>query len=727
MAASTVEPHVVSSSGAPLPASAQQHQRARFRVKFSDVLLSFSSAVPSQNQASLTFSFDSFWTGETTATGGARSKPTASGSNSEAEYALSFRSYSNNAGKTKTLDAPEAEPRFMYETSLASKLHRKFLVLTLNMGASSHSPTAIISIDSLARGCQRIALTFSDPANTSGPALATAHFRVSMLHFERVQAILSDVKVADYPEKYMHDVKMMFIEMGARPSPEGPINPTEKSSDSEPRFSKLPTLEKVCSLQEMLHGGAAPSDLRIFFQLHRQVARTRTEQIGLGALPVHMLFSKVVSGRMEEPTKFKVPLAGYKGVVKGKIMLRNIPQWSQLGGDDLVNRDGTITPSGVDLNSRKLLPWMKLPRSVSSTRRPNAPSPSVRAYASPMMQPSGASMQHQPQHQHQHMHMRPHPSMVAPGGGYKPGIPSLPPSLQSTPDISAPLPPPDICGPPMAPAHMQQLPPSAKWPEGSIALPPSAHFGSPAVRVNGHHRKPSADYFADVAAVTATGSVVAPSLDTPTNVAAPSATTGETTAGSPPEHVIGPSGTGGGTGTGSEGESVEREQDLQRDYQRQREEYQRSTYYALDHVAQAPPSAMYLPYVNLEQDPGAPVDSHVVVGGSKSSKSFGSSTTGYEGGNSDLQVGSDDGHVPAPQSPMVEEWTAIPSANPEVFYFANSLTGESLWLPPGWERRLDGDGRPFFVDHENQQTQREFPAEEARRYKEMVESGGAAG
>lgn len=742
--------------------------RARFRVKFSDVVLALPRGAAAAHPASLSFSFDSFWTAETTVT--APPDTASADAGAETRHPLAFVNYANNSSKARRLDAPSSELRFIYETSLVSKLHRKFLVLTLTMprppaaddpdeppqpddragaghprrdamspesspesppsSSPPHQPheshkshkshqsqptistTAIISIDALARGCQRVALTFPDPRSPGAPCLGTVHFRVSVLHFERVQARLYDVKVADYPEKHIHDVKLLFIELGYRPSVEGHNNPTEKSSDAEPRFTKLPTLEKFCSLQEMLHGGAAPTDLRIFFSLHRQVARTRTEEIGLGALPIHMLFSRVENGVMEEPTKFKVPLAGYKGLVKGKILLCNIPQWSQLGGDDLVNRDGVITPTHVDLNSRKLLPWMRLPRSNSSSRRTNAPSPSVRAFASPslpplaQMMPSGPSAILAPEHA---LHPSSGALPVAPSAMWPDGVAQLSESPMMLPPhiMPAPVPPPSARGPDMPTGHKRR-----------VSVP---DFGAELAAGAGVGVDSNAPYGAGAIGGLGAGF----GMDSSSGIGGDFRVAART---SPP------SGFGPLQQTSfTEQNAFEHERELQRDYQRQREDSQRSAYYSAESMPLAPPSAHLLGFdpSMLQQSgpPGAMDGGYVtpepmpVMGGAKSSKSIGSSTTGYQS-SSDEPAAALSGQAPMPTG-VHGEWLAVHDASSDRFYFANSVTNESLWLPPLWEHQFDGDGRPFFVDHDNKTTQREFPVEESRAYKLSVSNGNA--
>jgi WW domain len=197
----------------------------------------------------------------------------------------------------------------------------------------------------------------------------------------------------------------------------------------------------------------------------------------------------------------------------------------------------------------------------------------------------------------------------------------------------------------------------------------------------------------------------------------------------------------------SEKGAVEREQQVQRQYQLQREEYtrQQQQYYAAQQVQTIP---LYPPDPSASPPPG---DSQSMVGGGRSAKSLESSTTGQDGNSQNHSNGSEDGistHDPASSVysggltsnggdpsmlgstattvaalPMHGDWIAIKDVHSDRFYYANHVTNESLWLPPLWEALQDGDGVLFFVDHGNQTTQREFPAEEARAYKDSLAAG----
>lgn len=308
----------------------------------------------------LTFDFDEgFWTRETSVYG--------DDVNPEWQFA------------PKTAGAANMpETRFVYRTEFAHRMHKKHLSVTL----SERSPhgdvvwgSGTVSLDSLALGCENVALNMIAPDDVT--CYGTVRFRLSMLNVAEVTAHLSDLVLKDYPERFAHDVKLVYFEFGLTGFEKGYRHCTERRSDTEPRFYSRPALTRDCRLREMVSPSpAAHGPMRVFFSVHRQVARNRTEQIGLGALPVRMLFQKVSNGYMEVPTKFMVPLQKKQGVLKGKILLRNIPRFHQLPGDDLVNVNGVVTPIDEDLSQRKIVPWMKLPRPlVSQAKRPPPPVP----------------------------------------------------------------------------------------------------------------------------------------------------------------------------------------------------------------------------------------------------------------------------------------------------------------------------------------------------------------
>lgn len=328
----------------------------RFEVKISNVRGELRTA--EARPVFLRFDFDkSFWERETTV------------------YSADVNPEWSFAPKNGTTTA---DTRFVYRTEHAHRMHKKYLSVTLSE-RSPHGDVAwgsgTVSLDSLALGCENIALNMiaSDDVTCYG----TVRFNLSMVNVAEVTVHLSDLLLMDYPERFAHDVKLVYFEFGLTGFEKGYRHCTERRSDKEPRFYSRPALKRDCKLREMV--SPAPTGqgpMRIFFSVHRQVARNRTEQIGLGALPVRMLFQKVANGYMEVPTKFKVPLQNKQGVLKGKVLLRNIPRFHQLPGDDLVNVNGVITPIDEDLEQRKIVPWMKLPRPlIAQSKKPPPPIP----------------------------------------------------------------------------------------------------------------------------------------------------------------------------------------------------------------------------------------------------------------------------------------------------------------------------------------------------------------
>jgi WW domain len=194
----------------------------------------------------------------------------------------------------------------------------------------------------------------------------------------------------------------------------------------------------------------------------------------------------------------------------------------------------------------------------------------------------------------------------------------------------------------------------------------------------------------------------------------------------------------------SEQDARDREANIQRRYQIQREEYQRHQQQQLlqqqqeqqmyiaaphdrdpRHVRQhvAPGNGRQHDY---EHDPAAPpIDMPVIVGSGRSNHSLGSNG-GYVSVPASDDGGCNGAAVAAAPTPAVvpaDEWVAVRDSGSDRFYYANSATGESLWLPPDWERFVEQDGRAFFVDHGAQTTQRDFPAHQARMYRDSVSSG----
>lgn len=328
----------------------------------------------------LTFEFDSYWHAETDVYS-RDVKPVWRFNNDSIQGVGDFNAVRDNGDTVQTdRRAPvttnhhtslySSEARFVYKTEFGYKLHRKFMIVRL----AERSPygdvewgSAAISLDSIARGCEHLSLSIL--ATDGITCYGTVYCNVAMINVQNIRIHLTDLYLSEYPEAYTYDVKLICLDLGVRPFDNDTNICTEKRSDAEPRFSAQPVLFRDASLRELLISTAmgGPS-LKIFFSVRRQVARDRTEEIGVGALPIRMLFAKVAEGWMDLPTKFKVPLSGLKGVVRGKVLLRNIPQFCQLAGADLYNVDDAIMPVDVDLNSRKLLTWLKLPRSMECRR-----------------------------------------------------------------------------------------------------------------------------------------------------------------------------------------------------------------------------------------------------------------------------------------------------------------------------------------------------------------------
>lgn len=278
-------------------------------------------------------------------------------------------STSPTTGDTST-SAYSPVARFVYETEFGFKLHRKFFVVRL----SERSPygdvewgSAFVPIDSIARGCEQLDLSIMAPDGVK--VYGHVQCNVAMVNIQKLRVHLTDLKLSDYPEAYTYDVKLLYVDLCIRPFENGFNVATERRSDAEPRFAAHPTLERDVSLRDMIISSVSGgTSLKVCISAQRQVARDRTEEIGMGALPIRLVLKKATEGWMDTPTKFKVPLASFKGVVRGKVLLRNIPQFSQIPGTDLFNMDGVITPRDVDLSSRKLLPWVKLPRKMELSR-----------------------------------------------------------------------------------------------------------------------------------------------------------------------------------------------------------------------------------------------------------------------------------------------------------------------------------------------------------------------
>eukprot|EP00178_Gracilaria_changii_P016261 TRINITY_DN460_c0_g3_i1.p1 TRINITY_DN460_c0_g3~~TRINITY_DN460_c0_g3_i1.p1 ORF type:complete len:776 (-),score=96.59 TRINITY_DN460_c0_g3_i1:1672-3999(-) len=661
--------------------------------------------------------------------------------------------------------APDVDPiqpsvRFIYETEFGYKLHRRYLIVTL----CERSPyqdvvwgTGIIPLDSIARGCE--ALNMSIFAKDGLKHYGNVFCNITMTNVQRVRAHLTDLRLSEYPEIFSYDVKLIYLELGLHPFLHGFNRCTEKRSDAEPRFSAQPALEFDTTLHDMLTTSTpnAPS-LKIFFSVHRQVARNRTEQIGVGALPVRLLFSKVRDGWMGLPTKFKVPLADYRGIIRGKVLLRNIPQFSQLPGSDLTNVDGTIMPQNVDLGSRKLLPWVKLPKAEERRLRlanehdsNQSPVPKLHHFATSASDSldeksvnldSVSEQRVRPHHNHVPvLNVREgefHTPVSESEGGSEASSRATSPRVdgrlfaavdsafvRDTRSTRSPL--------PQKTSQTEQRLPRSQESPGTVQRPvwtmPDAADDSVSTisklrdRVNPHA-------VSHVEQIKLFGALRGANKED---------------GGEPYEdysrHRI----------SASPGRSKPRQRSDESSSSRAN-----------------PSGASEATYE--ENDSPQNMRSRQ----NKSGKSFGSSCTTEAGTEASSTVLSEDGcqvgsrtttqdalttnqklngcppaderyeyeedefagayevspdtsvpdyHITETTLEGDEEWLAVHDPGSSRFYFAHRYTQESLWLPPGWERMVDDEGRQYFVDHASQTTQWEFPATEARAYRESVYAG----
>lgn len=409
-----------------------------------------------------------------------------------------------------------------------------------------------------------------------------------MVNLQRVRVHLRDLKLSDYPEMFNYDVKLIYLDLGHQPFPNGYITTTEKRSDAEPRFSAQPTLEVETSLRDMLVSTTTSGEpsLKLFFSVHRQVAREHTEEIGVGAMPIRLLFAKVAEGWMDMPTKFKVPLAAFRGVIRGKVLLRNIPQFSQLAGVDLVNVDGAIMPFDVDLTARKLLPWVKLPRDVERRLR--------------AARDTGGDVARLSVHS-------PVTEEASEGGSECSSAPSGPHALRVR-------------------SKSGRSVASSGTADGTLDMGSLVMSGSEETHLARHARRNRS------ASAVDDGDDAVEEDMTVVGVAGSGAIDADTVAEEDEANAV--------TDLNDEDEVHEVDDD-----EEEEEEH-------------------------------------------------------------------DDG-----------DWVAVHHPPSQQYYFVHRFTHESLWLPPDWARMEDEQGRPYFVDHAHRTTQRQFPADEARAYRESVTAG----
>lgn len=778
----------------PTPASAVSKPRSKKKVRMQEIIpdedvgkpvdtfrVSISNVrarlrVAEARPVVLALAFDNYWHGETN----------VHTDSVEPEWAFNSATIRGIDGKQLTADGrsvddlPPSAPRrpniipsvdFVYETEFGYKLHRKFLVFKL----SERSPygdvewgTGVLPLDSIARGCPAVDVNII--AKDGVTCYGTVSCTINMLNLQRVRAHLTDLKLSDYPEAYNYDVKLIYLEFGVDGFEKGYTKCTEKRSDAEPRFSAQPALEWDTTLHNMLVSSTAETPaLKIFFSVHRQVARNRTEEIGVGALPVRMLFSKVAEGWMDLPTKFKVPLANYKGVIRGKVLLRNIPQFAQLPGDDLINVDGVIMPLDVDLSSRKLLPWIKLPRSRENRSKPqsgtmaNGLSKTSRESDAAFAGTVAKGLEQSDVTNSRQMRMSgvedtkvsnamvgqfhsPVTESASDGGSESSGAISPLPRSQAVDSREAPSKP-EVSSRPKGDRHVQYMTTEEMKPVADRRE--EAHRGA-SIDTNANELPTSVSELRNrfesggsshLEQIRLLGALREAVAEREKNAA-----------------------------QARDGADVKIAGDNRENTQRQRSDESGSSRYRSSEISESvgelregspgvrsrrSKSGKSIGSVGTTTDGGVEIGSIVL---SDDGYGTGSRTTTEDaliashrlnigppsdelydadrevndidavevvsGGHttsSAVGVGGSDGGVEEEEED--DEWIAIHDDSTARFYFVNRYTQESLWLPPDWERMVDEDERQYFVDHGCRTTQRGFPAAEARAYRESVYAG----
>lgn len=756
-----------------------------FHVHISDVrgVLRVAEARP----VLLTFEFDNYWYAETDVW--ADNVEPIWGFNAASIHGHDGRKPVNADGEDKApLRGIVPDAKFIYETEFGYKLHRKFLVVKL----AERSPygdvewgQGTIPLDSIARGCPAtdVSIIAKDGVTCYGNITCS----IAMTNVQTVRAHLTDIKLSEYPEAYNYDVKLIYLEFGYNGFEAGYHKCTEKRSDGEPRFSAQPALEFDTTLQDMLASSSSGSrSLQIYFSVHRQVARNRTEEIGVGALPVRMLFPKVREGWMDLPTKFKVPLANYKGIIRGKILLRNIPQFSQLPGNDLVNIDGNIFPYDMDLTTRKILPWVKLPKSWEQRSKPVLASVRTGFVHSETDWKGSAATNGYTQSGANGVG-RAHGNGYATVGQYYSSMTESASDGGSESSASSPRRRAahvnyeyKVTGNDVDSRRVSNVQSRYTVTEANGAVKPATSPLAVRDQIYGAEAEVSYGAGTDIDSGRENGA-----NDTRGNVARVPGKMRprfEWMRGMTKEEEL-----------GIEAEEVKVTvsekgwtQGLRKDEEENTDQWDK---FARMNLSEA---------VVLNEGEGGlwgdPNESGEIIQGfrgkrSKSGKSIGSTGTaeaGVEIGSAVLSAASDDGYATASRTttedaltisqrlstgpPSEEryevedegagmeeigegemtmgeeirggvangeesvtgkcdvyeqgeeesEWTAILDGSSGRYFFAHKYTQESLWLPPGWERTEDDDGREYFIDHGERKTQRKFPANEAKAYRESV-------
>lgn len=759
-----------------------------FHVHISDVraVLRVAEARP----VLLTFEFDNYWYAETDVW--ADNVEPIWGFNAASIHGHDGRKPMSADGEDKApLRGIVTDAKFVYETEFGYKLHRKFLIVKL----AERSPygdvewgQGIIPLDSVARGCPTTDVSIIAKDGVTCYGIVTCS--IAMTNVQTVRAHLTDIKLSEYPEAYNYDVKLIYLEFGYNGFEAGYHRCTEKRSDGEPRFSAQPALEFDTTLRDMLASSSSGSrPLQMYFSVHRQVARNRTEEIGVGALPVRMLFPKVREGWMDLPTKFKVPLANYKGIIRGKILLRNIPQFSQLPGDDLVNADGNILPHDVDLTARKILPWVKLPKSWEQRSRPVMPSTPT-WFGPREMDWKGSATTNGYSQSGTNGVARAHGHGYVTAGQYYSSMTESASDGGSESSASSPRRRAAqvnydyrVAGNDLDTRRASIVQSRYITAEANCAVKPST---SPlTVRDQIYEAEAEVSYGAgaDVESNRQNNSKDAQQIGA--SGAGNAKPQFEWMRGMTKEEEL-------GTEPEEEKVTVWEKRWTQEVGKHREENMCQWNRFAKMNLSEA---------VVLNEGEGGqwsdPNESGEMLQGfrgrrSKSGKSIGSTGTaeaGVEIGSAVLSVASDDGHgtasrtttedaltmsqrlstgPPSEENYEVEsegagmeeigegemtmgeeigreaanvedsvtgngdvyehddgerEWTAILDRSSGRYFFAHKYTQESLWLPPGWERVEDDDGREYFIDHGKQRTQRGFPALEAKAYRESVYTG----
>lgn len=668
------------------------------------------------------------------------------------------------------------EAKFVYQTKCENKLSTKYLTVKLSERSRYGDVEwgqGQVRIDSIVCGCPVTDISIIN--HQTNVCYGNISCIIQITNVEKVRLRLTDLQLSDYPVQYKYDTKLIYFELGFNGFEDGYRHCTKPNYDHTPTYSRQPPLELDTTLENMLKSSSSTSNsLKVYFSVHRQVARNRTEEIGVGALPIRMLFAKVTDGEMKLPTKFKVPLANYKGFIRGKVHLRNIPRFSQLLGDDLVNVDGHIYPLDQDLTKRKLQPWISLPESTNSRAKLNATSTSSLLKQSQSEIPSAVT---------EHIHARPisvakssRSDYITSGRGYS----SLTESASDGGSESS------IGNTVTNQGYVTKKPKSSH----SIAKSKPTNPAKETYQV----RTKETEY--DPVDHNVVGGVMStrygPGQTEELKTVDQSRRRNEWTIGMTREEESGLDDDTRVVFSGNHGLN-----EVSRNENSGTEGWERLEGMSLGQTAQskrqrAQVEASSTVWAGEEWEgvKGTTEYSDAARGrGNKSAKSTGSGGTadaGVEIGSAVLSTASDDGYVTASRTTTEDvltisqrlstgppsedrydtssgdvgvevghgemtmgdgmeqcgfdeehghengvnqsdeeeaEWKAIFDPSSGRYYFAHKYTHDSLWLPPEWERMEDDEGREYFVDHGRRETQREFPVVEARAYRDSVYSG----